>query len=202
MALDTESVPADTPECNTSAEEDGAPGAELPFQEKSSETTTTTRTTVRLGLFAGLLIIAALAGLVGWLGFRQSQSQHDQQKRGLFLQVGRQAALNLTTINYQHVDADVQRILDSSTGAFHDDFRNRSQPFIDVVKQAQSTTEGSITEAGLESMQGDTAQVLVVVSVKMSNAGVAQEQPRAWRMRVEVQKIGDSAKVSNVQFVP
>ena len=201
MALGTESVPADAPECDTSAE-DGEPGAELPFQEKPSETTKATRTTVRLGLFVGLLIIAALAGLVGWLGFRQSQAQHDQQKRGLFLQVGRQAALNLTTINYTHVDADVQRILDSSTGGFHDDFRNRSQPFIDVVKQAQSTTEGSITEAGLESMQGDTAQVLVVVSVKMSNAGVAQEQPRAWRMRVEVQKIGDSAKVSNVQFVP
>jgi Mce-associated membrane protein len=100
------------------------------------------------------------------------------------------------------VDADVQRILDSSTGPFHDDFQNRSQSFIDVVKQAQSTTEGSITEAGVESMQYDTAQVLVAVSVKTSNAVAAQQEPRAWRMRLAVQKVGDSAKVSNAQFVP
>jgi len=155
----------------------------------------------RSGLIAAFLITAVLAGLVGWLGFRYHQSHEEQQDRALFLQVGRQAAVNLTTINDTRVDADVQRILDSSTGAFHDDFQNRSQPFIAVVRQSQSNTEGTITEAGLESMQHDAAQVLVAVSVKTSNAG-AEQQPRAWRMRINVQKIGSGAKVSNVEFVP
>jgi Mce-associated membrane protein len=31
---------------------------------------------------------------------------------------------------------------------------------------------------------------------------VNEQRPRAWRMRIDVQKIGDQAKVSNVQFVP
>jgi Mce-associated membrane protein len=44
--------------------------------------------------------------------------------------------------------------------------------------------------------------VLVAVSVKTSNAGAADNQPRGWRMRISVQKIGDQAKVSNVEFVP
>jgi Mce-associated membrane protein len=157
---------------------------------------------VRLALVVGLVMVVALAGLVGWLGYRGYQSHQAKAQRQLFVQVGRQAALNLTTINFQEVDADVRRILDSSTGAFYDDFQKRSQPFVDVVKQAQSKSEGTVTEAGLESEQNNEAQVLVAVTVKTSNAGAAEQQPRAWRMRINVQKVGDGAKVSNVEFVP
>jgi Mce-associated membrane protein len=120
----------------------------------------------------------------------------------LFLQVGRQGALNLTTIDWQHAEGDVQRILDSATGTFYDDFQKRSQPFVEVVKQAQSKSVGSIAEAGVESISGDSAQVLVAVTVKTSNAGAPDQAPRAWRMRISVQKVGDEAKVSNVEFVP
>ncbi|HXO54425.1 MAG TPA: Mce protein, partial [Mycobacterium sp.] len=97
--------------------------------------------------------------------------------------------------------ADIKRILDSSTGAFYDDFQKRSQPFVEVVKQAQSKSRGTITQAGLESLQPDSAQALVAVAVTTSNAGAPEQQPRAWRMRVSVQMIGDTAKVSNVEFV-
>jgi Mce-associated membrane protein len=44
--------------------------------------------------------------------------------------------------------------------------------------------------------------VLVAVTVHTSNAGSANKQPRAWRMRISVQKVSDQAKVSNVEFVP
>jgi Mce-associated membrane protein len=156
----------------------------------------------RLGMAAALMIVAVVGGLVGWLGFRAYDSHRGAQQRAVFLQVAREGALNLTTISYTEVDADIQRILDSSTGAFRDDFQKRSQPFVDVVKQAQSKSEGTITEAGLESVQGNTAQALVAVMVKTSNAGVAEQQPRAWRMRISVQGVGDDAKVANVEFIP
>jgi Mce-associated membrane protein len=157
---------------------------------------------VRRALAVGLVVAAALGALVGWLGYRTYESRQDEAQNELFLQVGRQAALNLTTINYQDVDADIQRILDSSTGTFYDDFQKRSKPFVDVVKQAQSKSEGTVTEAGLESETADDAQVLVAVTVKTSNGAVAEQQPRAWRMRINVQKVGDGVKASNVEFVP
>jgi Mce-associated membrane protein len=157
---------------------------------------------VRLATIIGLVVVVALAATVGWLGFRAYESHKDQAQRELFLQVGRQGALNLTTIDFQHADADVQRILDSATDTFYDDFSKRSQPFVDVVKQAQSKSVGTVTSAGLESDSGDNAQVLVAVTVKTSNAGAAEQQPRAWRMRILVKKVGDEAKVSNVEFVP
>jgi Mce-associated membrane protein len=159
---------------------------------------------VKLATIVGVVLVLALAGLTGWLGFRAYQSHQADEQQKLFLQVGRQGALNLTTIDWQHADTDVQRILDSATGTFYDDFQKRAQPFVEVVKQAQSKSVGTIAEAGLEpkSISDDGAQVLVAVTVTTSNAGAPEQAPRAWRMRISVQKIGDEAKVSNVEFVP
>jgi Mce-associated membrane protein len=157
---------------------------------------------LRLATIVGLVLVVALAGLTGWLGFRTYQSHKAAEERNLFLQVGRQGALNLTTIDWQQADANVQRILDSATGTFYDDFQKRAGPFVEVVKQAQSKSVGTIAEAGLESESDDSAQVLVAVTVKTSNAGAPEQSPRAWRMRISVQRVGDEAKVSNVEFVP
>jgi Mce-associated membrane protein len=152
-------------------------------------------------LVAGAVALATLTGLACWLGYRAYEKHEAQARRDLFVQTARQGAVNLTTINYTEADADVQRILDLATGAFRDDFEQRSKPFIEIVKAAQSKSEGTITDAGLESQGGDSAQVLVAVAVKSRTAG-GEEPPREWRMRIEVRSFGDGAKVSNVVFVP
>ena len=156
----------------------------------------------RLAAVLGLVLVVALSALVGWLVVRTHRATDVDERQSQIVQVARQGALNLTTIDWQRADADVQRILDSATGEFYDDFAKRSAPFIKVVKEAKSTSTGSITEAGLESEAGDSAQVLVAVAVKTSNVGAPDQQPREWRMRIAVQKVGDVMKVSNVEFVP
>jgi Mce-associated membrane protein len=152
-------------------------------------------------LVAGGLIVAMLAGLSGWLGYRAHQKHEVQARQNLYIATARQGAVNLTSINYTQVEADVQRILDQATGAFRDDFEQRAKPFEEVVKAAQSESEGTVTDAGLESQRGGSAQVLVAVAVKSRTAG-GEEAPREWRMRIEVRSVGDDAKVSNVVFVP
>ena len=156
----------------------------------------------RLAAVLGLVLVVALSALVGWLVVRTHRATDVDERQSQIVQVARQGALNLTTIDWQRADADVQRILDSATGEFYDDFAKRSAPFIKVVKEAKSTSTGSITEAGLESEAGDSAQVLVAVAVKTSNVGAPDQQTREWRMRIAVQKVGDVMKVSNVEFVP
>lgn len=150
---------------------------------------------------AGLIAVITLGSLSVWLGFRANASQQSKSERELYLQVAKQGALNLTTIDYRHADADIQRILDSATGQFHDDFSKRVKPFVDVVQKGKSTSTGTVTEAGLESVDGDQAQAIVAVSVKTAVAGAPEEQPRSWRMRLTVQKSGQDLKISNVGFV-
>jgi Mce-associated membrane protein len=166
------------------------------------ERRTARRHTLRVALTATTVAVVALGALVGWLGLRAHQSQQTDQQRAVYLAAARQGALKLTTISYTEVDADIKRILDSATGEFYDDFQKRSQPFVEVVKQSQSKSQGTVTESALESVNGDAAQALVSVAVTTSTAQAAQQQPRAWRMRISVQKMGEGAKVSNVEFVP
>jgi Mce-associated membrane protein len=156
---------------------------------------------VRLATVFGLVAVVALAGLTCWLGFLAYKSHKAEQERDLFLQVGRQAALNLTTIDWEHADADVQRVLDSATGAFYDDFNQRAKPYAEVVKQTQAKSVGTISESGIESVTDNDAKVLVAVNVTTSNAVAAQQEPRAFRMLLTVQKAGDDAKVAHVEFV-
>ena len=159
----------------------------------------------RSGLWSLLvsgLVVAALAGLVGWLGYRAHEPSQAREDSNLFLAAGRQAALDLTTIDYTTVDADMQRILNSSTGAFRDDFAKRSAPFVAVVRKAQSKAQGTIDAAGLQSQGRDEAQVLVAVTVKTSTVAGPDPQPRNWRMRITVKKTQSDLKVSDVTFVP
>lgn len=160
------------------------------------------RSPVRLGLLAGACLVVVLAVLCGWLGYRVNQDRREDQLRATLIQVAKQGAVNLTTIDYLHAESDVQRIIDSATGEFAEDFRARSTPFIEVVKKAKSQSVGTVTEAGLESISGQQGRVLVSVTVKTISDGRAEEQPRYWRMRMTVSQQTDGAKVADVEFVP
>lgn len=157
---------------------------------------------IRSATAVGVAAVVALGSLAVWLGYREYQAHRAQAQRNEFMEAARQGAVNLTTIDYTKIDRDIQRVLDSSTGSFHDDFQKRSQPFIEVVKKVQSKSEGTVTAAALESQEGDRAQVLVALSVKTSTAAAPEQEPRGWRMRINVQKVDDVAKISNAQFVP
>lgn len=155
---------------------------------------------VNLALAVGVTLVVTLAGLTGWLGFRAYQATEAEQLQQQLVAAGRQGAVNLTTIDYEHADADVQRILDSATDDFYDDFAKRAKPFADFVKQTQAKSVGTVSEAGLESIGGNEGRVLIAMTIKSSNRG-ADQPLKAWRLRVTVKKVGDEAKVSRVEPV-
>jgi Mce-associated membrane protein len=150
---------------------------------------------------AGVVICVMLASLAAWSSYRAFESRRDQQQRELFLQVGRQGAINLTTIDYHRAPDDVARILTSSTGTLYASFQQRAQPFVQLVQQVKAITKGTVTSAGLESVQDHEAQVLVAVKVDRW-VNDAEQDPNQFRMRINVQKIGEDMKISNVDFVP
>jgi Mce-associated membrane protein len=152
-------------------------------------------------IWVGALTLVILGSVAGWSWYHVRGGEQASAERSLLVEAARQGVVNLTTIDYRTVDTDIARILDSSTGAFHNDFQQRSKPFAEVVRQMQSKSEGTVTAAALASQQGEQAEVLLSVSMKMTNAGVAEAEARSWRMRVSVLKEGDIAKVSDVQFV-
>ncbi len=156
---------------------------------------------VRLALAVGLVVVVGVAALAAWLG-SQAHRQHQQDlARMAYLQVGRQAAVDLTSVDYTRVEADVHRVLAASTGTFHDDFERRSPPFIQEVLRTRTKSVGTVAEAGVESADGVEAKVLVAVKVTTTRAGSADQRVKGWRMRIIVQRVGSDIKVANVEMI-
>ena len=186
---------ADGHEASAESIDAGAPATEDPGDGSGPQP-------LRLAVVTGLIIVLVLAGLCGWLGYRAEQARDAERYRAMLVQVAKQGAVNLTTIDYENAESDVRRIIDSATGQFRDDFDMRSAAFIDVVKKAKSKSIGTVTEAGLESLNADGGKVLVSVTVKTVSNGKAEPEPRYWRMRMTMARDGQQAKVANVDFVP
>ncbi len=117
-----------------------------------------------------------------------------------FVDAAAAMAVLLTSVSYQTVDSDVQRILDSSTNPFHDDFARRSDEFERVVRNAGSTSTGTVVGTALDSLSGDSADVDVALTVHTVYAAVPPAD-RDWRLRIHVNRIGDTYKAASVQFV-
>lgn len=155
----------------------------------------------RRALIVGLTGVLVLALLVGWLGVRAQASRSAAAEREMFVQAARRTAINLTTIDYQDSEGDVRRVLDSATGEFYERFSQRAPLIIDTVKQKHSQAISTVSEAGLESQSDDEAQVLVAVNVSSTHLGGLTEPPHELRMRMTVQRVGEQAKVSDVEYV-
>lgn len=159
------------------------------------------RPDLRLAVAVGTVVVVVLAGLAGWVSYGAWRCHQSDQQRELFLRVARQSAHDLTTISHTEVESDVQRILDLSTGRFHDDFSQRRQQYIEHIKTLRSISQGSVVGAGLESADGNSARALVAVSVKLTTVENAEQKLNGFRLRINLQRVGAGAKVSDVEYV-
>ncbi|OOK78186.1 virB8 family protein [Mycobacterium kansasii] len=108
----------------------------------------------------------------------------------------------MISLDFRKAKEDVQRVIDSSTGEFKDEFQQRAADFTKVVEQSKVVTEGTVTATAVESMDGNTALVLVSATSRVTNGGNGKEEPREWRLKVTVTEEDGQYKMSKVEFVP
>ena len=152
------------------------------------------------------LAAAATAGLLTLSGFwlwQHQQASAERQRGAEFAAAARQGVINLMSIDFTSAKDSVQRVLDSSTGNFRDNFLETSDDFVKAVQAEKITTKATVNDAAVESMTGDTAVVLVsATSVREgAKAPKDQQQPRVWRVVVTMQLDNGQPKVSGVEFV-
>ncbi|MFD1811075.1 hypothetical protein [Rhodococcus gannanensis] len=155
----------------------------------------------RGAVIAALVTVAALT-VSGYLLWHHQDVAGEQQRAAEFVAAARQGVVTLTTLDSSQAEADVQRVLDSSTGAFRDDFENRASDFTDVIQKSSVATEGQVNAAAVESMSDDSAVVLVAATSTVTNSAGAEQEPRAWRLSVTVTRDRGQLKMSKVEFVP
>jgi Mce-associated membrane protein len=150
---------------------------------------------------AAVVAICALLGVSGWIVWHHQNVLQERQRAAAYVATARQGVINLTSLDFNKANEGVQRVLDSATGEFRDEFQKRAEDFASVVKDSKAVTEGSVAAAAVESMNNDSAIVLVLGNERVTNIAGAKDQPRTFRFRVSVVHDGDQLKVSKVEFV-
>ncbi len=156
-----------------------------------------------IGKAAAILLICAFAALSGLMTWQHHKSTQRQQRAAAFVAGAKRGVVNMISLDFNRAKEDVQRVIDSSTGKFRDDFAQQAADFTKTVEQSKVVTEGTVTAAALESMDEHSALVLVSAISRITNLPAAKDQqPRSWRLKVTVTDDGGQYKMSKVEFVP
>jgi Mce-associated membrane protein len=148
---------------------------------------------------SGLLLVALAAVLVSAVAIRRQQSRDDE--RSAVLQAGRQTAIDFTTYQYGSWDGDVDRVLSDSTGQFKEEFSAAANQVKTQVVANQATSRGEVLEAAVASMDGDSAQVLVVANAVVTNTAAKTGQQRHYRIKLDLVREGDRWLTADLQAV-
>lgn len=151
------------------------------------------------------LALVLTLGLLGFSGFaiwQHRKAEEDRRLNAEYAAAGRQSVVTLMSLNFNNAEEDVKRIIDNATGEFKKDFEQQAQDFVKVAKDSKVVTDVTVTATAVERMDQDKATVLVAATSRVTNSAGAKEEPRAWRLSVELQREGDQIKMSKVEFVP
>lgn len=194
-----------TVEGETKAEEDSDETAE---EAQAEDESARSRRRLRLPSWsvawkaAVIVLICAFIGASGYMMWQRHETVERNQRAANFIAGARQGVVNLTSMDFNKAKEDVQRVIDSSTGQFRDDFQARAKDFTTVVEQSKVVTQGTVNAAAVQSVNGDAALVLVAATSHITNAAGAKDEPRNWRLKVTVKNDGGQYKMSNVEFIP
>jgi Mce-associated membrane protein len=153
-----------------------------------------------LWTLTALFLLVAVA-VTATLGRATWQQQRDADNRAAALAAGRQIAVNFVTMNAATFDADTKRVLAESTGSFQKEYSSTLAQLKPVVTANKTVSTVERAEASLVSGDDDSAKVIVGVVAPTSNASTPKAEKKTYRLRLDLVKVGDAWKVSNLDFV-
>jgi Mce-associated membrane protein len=149
-----------------------------------------------------IVLICAFVGASGYMVWQRNETTERNQRTANFIAGARQGVVNMFSLDFNRSKEDVQRVIDSSTGQFRDDLQQRAKDFTTVVEQSKVVTVGTVNAAAVQSIDGNSALVLVAASSQITNAAGAKDERRNWRLKVTVTEEGGQYKMSKLEFVP
>jgi Mce-associated membrane protein len=147
---------------------------------------------------AALLLLVAGALLLGW---QLRSAAQDAAARNDALSAARQSAINLTSIDQEDFADDVAAVLDGATGEFRSDFAARSGDLERLLTENEVVAEGQVLESALVRSDRRTATALVVVDSTVRNTATPDGRVNSYRMKLELERVGDRWLTSVLEFV-
>jgi Mce-associated membrane protein len=108
----------------------------------------------------------------------------------------------LMVIDHRQQVAEQHRRAEFAAAARQSVVTLMSLDFNKVAQESKVITEVTVNATAVESMTNDSAVVLVSATSRVTNAAGAKQEPRSWRLSVNLQREGGQIKMAKVEFVP
>lgn len=148
-----------------------------------------------------VLLAAASVGLAVTVKSHLDDRDALDTARSAAVAAARQEIVNLDSLSWNTVDADLKRVLDGATGTFKDQFSRAQKDLKPVVVQRKSESSGQVLFAGVVRADTDTATVLVAVDRTVKDSTDPAGAVAHDRWRVDLEKHGGRWLVSDLQPV-
>lgn len=153
-----------------------------------------------LWLLAAVLAATAIA-VAATLGRSAWEDHRDAATRAEALAAGRQLAVNFVTLDAKTFDVDTARVVAGATGEFKKQYESTLAQLKPVVEANRSVSTVERAEAAFVSGDDDSAQVIVGIVAPTTNTATPKPEKKTYRLRLGLEKTGDTWKVSSLDFV-
>lgn len=149
-----------------------------------------------------LLIIGASAAAVGYMVPFDKKAAAERERAAAFAAAARQSTIDLLSLNGETTRADVQRVIDGTTGSLLAGILINSEDLIKMMEQAKVSTKVTVESAAVDTMTDNSAVVLVAARTAVSNSDEPEAAPQLLRIVMDLQRIDGQPKVAKVSLVP
>ena len=194
---DAEPIDIDEAEAEAEADADSEPAA------RTSRRLRVPR--IRWGIVAAVLAILCISALVTLsvlMVLNHREQEREQARTAEYAAAARQSVVTLMSLDFNSAQEDVQRIIDNTTGQFKADFEAQAEAFAQVARDSKVVTEVTVNVAAIKSSTDTSATALVSATSRVTNSAGAKQEPRSWRLMVDLVREGDQIKMAKVEFVP
>ncbi|WP_067698759.1 hypothetical protein [Nocardia jejuensis] len=159
----------------------------------------------RTGTVAAAVALVSALVLIGSTGlffYHDHRADQLSERRAEYIQVAKQAYLNMSTVKDSTADQDIDRLLSVAGGGLKDEYAQNRDAYKKVFEQLKVESSGNIVSAAIESDDKDSASVLLLAQQTVSNVATNGPMQRDYRIRVHLTRTGDTVTASSVEFVP
>jgi Mce-associated membrane protein len=166
----------------------------------------------RRGVWATVLLCVLCLGAIAWLVVEllQRSSSKPAGDGQAAVAAAQKQALAIMTLNYKTAKADLQRVIDGSTGTMKTQYTQSESGTASTATSTKSVSTGTVSSAGLSypkgksSFTGNKAEVLVVgdatVAFPKTKTNPASKVQVHYRFVFEMQKEGEVWKSAQLNF--
>jgi Mce-associated membrane protein len=154
-----------------------------------------------VGAGAAIVLIAASLGAAVYMAWQHFTLVHENKRAAEFAAAAGQGVELMMSIDPDHAQENIQRLIDNTTGALQSQLRVTSTYLVKDAQDAKVTTKATVQDVAVESMTDNSAVVLVVSKSDTTNPDKSKRAPVFWRLSVNIDRDGSQLKMSKVDFV-